>query len=228
MRCEWRGPDKPPHYIITVRSEETGEEVDFRATDVLSDRGADALRGGGTRVFKVRRLEDGSEIGEELVLKDCWVDADRVSEGKTMADIKRDAAGTPQEAVLASGLLTVDTHGDVYVDGEIDKTISKERRKELFIWDDVFLVHRSDARVEGFNGLRGFAARHTLQERAEKGSHPSIIGDVDSLGPIMFCSKKHYRIVFKETCKPLFLEDMLGKILYILGQTCKSVYYVLH
>lgn len=218
MRCEWRGPDKLPHYIVTVRSEETGEEVDFRAMDVLSDRGAEVLRGRGTRVFKVRRLEGGEEVGDELVLKDCWVDADRASEGKIMADIKRDAAGTPQEAVLESGLLTVVMHGDVRIGGEIDRTISKDKRKGLFVDDSVFLIHRSDAKVEGF---KGFTTKRGLDERAAEGSHPSRIG-YDSLNPRMYCPKKHYRVVFKEICKPLFLEDRLCGILLILSQTCSG------
>lgn len=226
MRCEWRGPDAIPHYIITVRSEETGEEVEYRAKDILSNVSADALRGRGTRVFKIRKVENGMEVGEELVLKDCWMDADRIREGGIMADILQDAAGTLQEAVLKSGLLTVVMHGDVHINGELDRTISKDERRQLFAEDSLFLVHRSDANKEKFNGL----LKQGLEERAVKGSHRSKSDYIhkSSLGPIMYCPKKHYRIVFKEACKPLFSEDILSRIFYILGQTCKSEYSIQH
>lgn len=224
MRCEWRGPDKTPHYIITVRSEETGEEVDYRATDILSNSNADALRGRGTRVFKIRQVENGAEIGKELVLKDCWMDADRVREGTLMADILGDAKGTPQEELLNNGLLTVVMHGDVRINGGLDRTISKDERKTLFAEDSLFLVHRSDVNKEKFSGL----LKQGLEKRAAKGSHLSKSDYIhkSSLGPIMYCPKKHYRIVFQEACKPLFMEDSLCKVFYILVQTCKSAYHL--
>lgn len=223
MRCIWRGPNEKTHYIINVRSEITGEEMEFLATDILSNIGADPLRGRGTRVFKIHRLENGAETGDEMALKDCWMDADRTREGEIMGSILQDAikAGSKENIQeLEEGLLSVFLHGDVHVAGKLDCTLTKDQRSELFAEDDLFLVHRSDLNKKKFNALLSKG----LQERAVKGSHRSKSDFIhrSNLSPIMYCPKKHYRIVFKEACKPLAEESGLCRIFFILGKVCRS------
>ncbi|KAL6298384.1 hypothetical protein BKA93DRAFT_754223 [Sparassis latifolia] len=63
-------------YDITDRAK-NGEVVVFRTSDILSDSGALRLHGRGTRVYRARRLdEDGSEVGNDIVVKDILADND--------------------------------------------------------------------------------------------------------------------------------------------------------
>lgn len=70
-----------------VRNEE-GEMHTYRTIESLSSVGADVLMGPGTRVWIVRRLENGVPTGDLCVLKDTWIHHDRRPEHGVLADIK--------------------------------------------------------------------------------------------------------------------------------------------
>jgi hypothetical protein len=69
--------DHQPQYEIQV------EDDVYCTTDVLSDFGADAIIGRGTRVFKVYNKMDVNKTPR--VLKDAWVEGDRSREGDILA-----------------------------------------------------------------------------------------------------------------------------------------------
>ncbi|THH07427.1 hypothetical protein EW146_g9326 [Bondarzewia mesenterica] len=61
------------YYDYTVQSA-GGIETVYRTKKILSDIGADALHGRGTRVWEAVKLEGGKEVGESAALKDVWID----------------------------------------------------------------------------------------------------------------------------------------------------------
>ena len=98
----------PSYYIFTIRTKDAEghfQEAQFKTVDLLSNVGAEALRGRGTRVWMVRRWVDGAETGDAMVLKDCWIDSDRTREGDIMAQIveEADAAEATRTEAAAAG-----------------------------------------------------------------------------------------------------------------------------
>lgn len=95
---------------------------------MISNIGADTLRGRGTRVWEVIELDgNGKEKGSDtFALKDVWVDDERAREGDILKDIRTAAAKSdkPKKALHAINtyFLTVVAYGDVHVQGEADKT----------------------------------------------------------------------------------------------------------
>ena len=86
----------------------------FRTVELLSSVGAEHLRGRGTRVWKVHEVV-GERLSEETyVLKDTWIDSDRMREGHIMAEI-RNSATKKEKELIEDALLTMEVHGDVYV-----------------------------------------------------------------------------------------------------------------
>lgn len=77
-----------PSWDITVRRQGTKECTVYRTKRVISNFAADAIRGRGTRVWEVVQLDEKqNEIDEVLVLKDSWIDADRLREGDILHKI---------------------------------------------------------------------------------------------------------------------------------------------
>ncbi|KIP01905.1 hypothetical protein PHLGIDRAFT_321572 [Phlebiopsis gigantea 11061_1 CR5-6] len=120
-----------PQYNIAVRDGEKGTTKPFRTRRLISNIGADPLSGRGTRVWEAIELggEDGEEMsgtGSTCVLKDFWVDNDRMREGAILAQIPVDANARGPESdekrTMDNCVLNVLTYGDVHVDGDPDKT----------------------------------------------------------------------------------------------------------
>ncbi|KAF9811597.1 hypothetical protein IEO21_06522 [Rhodonia placenta] len=125
MRCVTNGAevdDGSTRYDIDVRSSD-GTTTTYRTIRLLSDTGSEYLRGKGTRVWLVRKMEDGVECGEPLVLKDSWVDSNLQTEGDNLHTIRNCETDPPTGDLLDKYLLTVSCHGKVYVDGKLDHTL---------------------------------------------------------------------------------------------------------
>lgn len=121
--------DAVPQYDIAVRSFHNGRPTWYRTERLVSDIGADAPRGRGTRVWQVRRLgKDGKPVGDIRVLKDCWIDQDRKREGTILAEIRASAQTDAHKKAFEQYFLTVECHGDVYIDQDPDNTHSLLRR----------------------------------------------------------------------------------------------------
>lgn len=146
----------------------------YRALELLSDA-EESLGGKGTRVWKAVLVEDGVEHGDHVVLKDCWVDNPRLSEG-TITRTVRDAT-CPQDENNDDGrnpFLTVQCHGDVFLEHEratLDCTRSFVTKGDLL----------QDA---GSRTGQTSSDRRNTQSRSPK-------------------CRVHYRIVFKELCVPI-------------------------
>ena len=109
--------DDQPQYDIQV--------VDkvYRTTDVLSNFGADAIIGRGTRVFKVYDKEDPNKTPR--VLKDAWVEVDRSREGQILENLFAKIKSEGGEDKLRDAkqyFLTSVTWGDVEIKGALDNT----------------------------------------------------------------------------------------------------------
>ncbi|KAF7794452.1 hypothetical protein EIP86_005586 [Pleurotus ostreatoroseus] len=102
----YRKSDK--RFKILVRDQ--NNKVSWYVTEaLLSDMGVESLFGRATRVWSARKLDSKEEpIGPLVVLKDSWVDDDRVREG----DIYRQIQQHPETRQY---LLEVVCSGDVYL-----------------------------------------------------------------------------------------------------------------
>lgn len=209
-----------PYYIITVRSPE-GEKLRFKTEELLSNLGAEAIRGRATRVWKVRRWVGERAIEPDMVLKDCWIDSDRPCEGDVLESIHASAESKPaHKKVLDRGLLTKFAHGIVHVaEGVVDCTVPD--RDGLLHGDKWFLFHRSDELIKTFEKCKSDVASKKILG-AHRGLHDHLSNSV--LKPITYHSKKHYRIVFHEVCTTFADEKFLSGAFHMLSGTCTSAF----
>lgn len=167
---------------------------------------------------------DGLEIGEPMVLKDCWIDCDRLREGDIMEAVLASAKGTEHEAVLRRALLTTIMHGDVHIGDEIDKTIDAEERKQITRADQWIVFHRTEVKLKKFEMLcAGRSQMNTATTRGHRSLYDAIKSEPE-LKPITYTPKKHYRIVFREVCTTLHQEPYLVNVLSALISLCESAY----
>lgn len=103
----------------------------YRTTEVVANVSAQALRSRATRVWRGREVDkNGDATGDLVVIKDCWVDDERPREGDTLAaieDAARASKDVKHEARFHKYFLHVVCHGDVYVDGKKDNTLTLMR-----------------------------------------------------------------------------------------------------
>lgn len=214
------------YYIITVvwKNEETGEvkEVRYRTVKLLSNVGAESLRGRATRVWKAHRLEDGKIVGAPVVLKDCWADSDHTREGdvvkrikedaKKVSDVVLDSMGTTPEQALEKSLPQVVLHGDVKGD-RYDRTMSETDRTSVCDPNRWFVFHRTQENLDTFDAL------------CTKTNGLSAIYDWPRLNlkPVTHRPKSHYRIVFAEVCTVLYSIKYLPGVLDVLMELCFSM-----
>ncbi|KAJ3555204.1 hypothetical protein NM688_g2708 [Phlebia brevispora] len=185
------------NYDITVHSDAEPPRV-YRTLSLLSDSGALEMDARGTRVWKAVLVEDGKVVGEPVVLKDCWVDANRTCEG-TVVDLIRAATRTSEHAaewdrLLHDAFLTVRHHGYVFLDGERN---SMDCTLHLSLGDD--------------------------RAQEQSAEHPKA-GSTHGRSTV---AKRHYRIVFAEVCQPLQWETSLARVFRALAATA-SVLEMMH
>lgn len=126
----------PARYNILVRSE-TGEEQLYRTLELLHKQDAEYLVGRGTRVWKAVKIENGEEVGEPVVLKDAWVDHYREREDSISARVRKSAIDGVHRDLFDAGLLTILSHGDVFVAGLQDRTPLLPRNTESSFGNDL-------------------------------------------------------------------------------------------
>ncbi|KAI0922904.1 hypothetical protein AcV5_009769 [Taiwanofungus camphoratus] len=204
--------DGTPRYDITVRTPEA-EEVVYRTIGVLSDVGANAPLGRGTRVWEARKVVGNKEYGDSVALKDSWIDSDRDREGDLSASLRDSAASEEDREDIDARFLTVLHHGDVYIDGNADDTRTlMTRSMEIPSECSRYNVHVPPEDIlSGSN--TGTGHYRTPQEFNQE--------MIES--PPMHHPKAHYRIVFKEVCKPLHKITSLALILKVLSHTIDAL-----
>lgn len=220
MKSLWNGAAGSPfQYDITVRDMDTKEEKAYRTEELISDVGADHIRGRGTRVWKVHQVLAGGALSADVrVLKDAWIDSDRLCEGKVMDNIVGSTSDPEVKTRLKTILLTKETHGDVYIGDAADHTIAGPSR-------DKYIK----------NNTTKFVLRHeTPSSSADTNTRSTIVIDMpvgscndgparkpkEVAEPIYYHSKLHYRIVFEEACVTLHSIKSMGDFLFILAKAC--------
>lgn len=240
MTLRWDGGT--PQYDITVQpfpihdTEDSREEElkprTFRTKELLSGIGAEHLRGRGTRVWAVNELVNGDVVAETFVLKDTWVDSDRIREGKITATILKSVKNAKANALVKSALLSTEIHGDVLVNGVADCTLDGDFRRQLFNKNMPRFNFGQETPKQGSTSSASDIKSKTDANRESNTATPETkatlrpIGDHCDAGetekaipPIPHHSKSHYRIVFKELCRPLYKATSLEDILWMLLKT---------
>jgi hypothetical protein len=180
----------------------------FVTTKVLSNVGAEGLRGRGTRVWSAQQIVNGQTLPTRYVIKDYWVDDDRFREATIRQKIISDAPNERKQEILKRHLLTPFCSGDVLVDGEVDNTHHLLRRgasvptdlppyplfheRPLVISDDTILDH---------------------VPLAPKGSGIIISGAPAVPAVKIFHEKSHHRIVFIEQAETIDTLTSMGETL---------------
>ncbi|KIJ06645.1 hypothetical protein PAXINDRAFT_121498 [Paxillus involutus ATCC 200175] len=199
-------------YDITFR-EQGGSPAVYRTVAIISDFGADAMTGRGTRVFKayLRSLDGKSPSGpvNHVVIKDAWRDSDRDREDqilqKILSDIGQDKAEDAKKYFL-----TVLRAEDVSIKGGTDDTRQLLHGATTLgdcSWHDVW------PDKEPSRGSHLSSAGHTPTYLTRQGIPPAASAKIQH--------KKHFRIVFKEVCQPIFelksLRDVLETLLHAVA-----------
>lgn len=240
------GSDRKPRFDITIHAED-GSEAVFRTTRLISFIGTASMQGRGTRVWEAKRIKDGKEYGELVVLKDCWVDADRLREGTTIQMIREADISEEGRKVLDQGILTVICHGDVQMKGGVvDHTQDLlTRGKEISLKHGQFPLQTysvnlaqemsydagqsscfSDAQQGSSSnqgsGLSGTKRGSNTAPKGDAGHHrgdDAMSVAVQHRRYYQYHPRVHYRIVFKEVCTALHQEISLCPIFDYLSQT---------
>ena len=108
-------------FDITVHCKGGPAKV-FRTLELLSQEGASALHGRGTRVWKVKEKLGDGKFGTECVLKDVWADDDRDREDVIMQKMLESIESEIERKVVEGCLLTITCAGDVIVNDVVDQT----------------------------------------------------------------------------------------------------------
>jgi Fungal protein kinase len=117
-------------YDITV-CDYSGKERIFHTKVEISMRGADAMRGRGTRVWSVYDKMDDPEGKTLFALKDAWVNTDRPREGNTLRTLRGRLTEKGKVDALKHFLTEV-TCGDVHIGRTPDSTGTRIQNGKLF------------------------------------------------------------------------------------------------
>lgn len=101
--------------------------IEYRTVNPLSSIGAEAIKSRGTRVWDAQKIVPGGVEAEIVVIKDYWVDSDRIREA-VVWDRIISAAKDDKQASLLNHLLTPLCSGDVIIGSQPDSTFGVIRR----------------------------------------------------------------------------------------------------
>ncbi|CUA75303.1 Nucleoporin NUP133 [Rhizoctonia solani] len=191
-------PDAELNYDITINNSDTEDTTVYRTVKMVSDIGADCTDGRGTRVWMVQKLVDEKLVGPSYILKDLWMDEDRVEEHVILKEIRDAQPGSSQY------FLTPVDHGFARVNAEIDDTHKTLRRTELIPSINILPIHPSwTASVgNGRNGQRPLNARHSFGPPSDPcTSRQERHRDCQNLSEN---PRQRYLIVFEEIGQPVY------------------------
>ncbi|EED78860.1 predicted protein [Postia placenta Mad-698-R] len=184
-----------PRLDIDVR-DQNGTVVRYRTIRWLSDDGANDLRSRGTRVWEVCILDKNKEGVDRFALKDQWIDADRQREGMIIEQLRNANADKQTKDAIHQSLLTVEHHGDVYVEGMLDHT------RSLMARDGVPPMHSGSKLQQIPEDEVEETTTTKLSKRTQAGvgnyQTPDELGTASAQKIETYHAKVHYRIVFKE------------------------------
>jgi hypothetical protein len=126
----------------------------FRTRKIISSFGAEPLRGWGTRVFEAIEVDENDEKGAPVVLKDIWIDHDRMREGDILAQLY-DKADDEDKKVVKKHYLTTICHGDVLVETDTADDTRDLMRRLKTTEDNVFELQKKESMVPRHEGTSG-------------------------------------------------------------------------
>lgn len=183
------GVDEIDHvYVIEVYEE--GRVRKFRTTTsgLISGHGAHLLLGRGTWVCVVQEILE-SGFGPERILKDTWIDGERLREGNVIREIRERLKADGKEALLHH-FLTPETHGDVLIDGQLDSSHALLHRGQSLSSSAYLRVSRTPTNVVVSDVLPAFAP--------SDGATPHVANPSLPKAHRAPRDRQHYRIIFEE------------------------------
>jgi hypothetical protein len=171
------------------------------------------LRGRGTRVFEAIELdENGEPNGPRVVLKDIWIDSDRMREGDILSSLYESADGEDRRSVEKHFLTTI-CHGDVRTGNDMLDDTGKVLMRGLEIRPDCSLfelqrnpIMQNSKRPSGSEGLRA-TIRVQVSNSHQRYEH-----------------KTHYRVVFKEIGTTIDNMTSLPDVMKVLKDTAGGAF----
>ncbi|GJE94443.1 hypothetical protein PsYK624_106130 [Phanerochaete sordida] len=204
----------------------TGKSRVYRTSKLLSNVGTFAVRGRATRVWKAKLLKDGQLVGDDVAIRDNWIDADRPREADVINQILDDVppdvpnADNPDpeysKNTLRDHMLTVLASGDVVVDDHLDRT------QPAPLTFTSFTIRQEDKSEKAQS--RRTKDKAALQEELK--NHHEEVDDMMPIPPHhseQYHVKVHHRIVYKEVCIPLHEVKTLDEALYTILQAADAL-----
>lgn len=210
-------PGKHPVYDITVHvrlpgplnadADDLGSDlhtpVTWRTTELINQDNAADLRGRATRVWAVVKVVDGVEIPTQTgVLKDSWIDSDRVREGAVLDEIKGSELSDEDRSLFEDLFLTVLAHGDVLINGVSDNT--RRMTGNVATPDDIrfsISVPQTEPPADKAQQQDTMSVATGSQDPAA--SSASAVSKPGTRPPIVYSEKTRYRVVFLQRCVSL-------------------------
>ena len=215
-----RVPDALSQFIITVHPDREREKPRrFRTKSVISLSGAEPLRGRGTRVFEAVEIDDqGCKKGSNVVLKDIWVDKDRMREGTILTQILNEAGAKGDECQRQVGkyFLTTICHGDVLLDPDVIDDTEQGLMRGLRTTDRTFSLR--NLMITAMTKSRSESSSDSRPESLPK---TNVYGH--GRGAIPYAHKTHYRIVFEECGVPIHHIRLFHDVLKVLADTTQGL-----
>lgn len=189
----------------------------FRTSKLISGIGAETIRGRGTRVWEVHEVKDGKvDSSRTYVLKDTWVDSDRMREGDVVIEIRADAEqlkDAEEKKALLGSLLNTALAGDVLLsDGAVDCTTRGCNRGRRIV--------KNDESSPDPNPSQNRKRKRDSVIGTPKDLHDAANDTEDAEKTITYDAKTHYRIVFEEVCDVLHEIKSIQKIMFMLWKAC--------
>ncbi|KAF9241208.1 hypothetical protein BU15DRAFT_45238 [Melanogaster broomeanus] len=197
-------------YKITIKGKV------YHTTTTISDFGAEAMRGRGTRVFKAYDRSDPHK--KPVVIKDAWRDSDRKREDEILKEILhdiREKVGVEEEKDARKYFLTVLNGEDVKIHERKDDTEQLLRCNALpdaTTSYDLFpdKVSSQPLHTSSVGSLPLFPFRRTIPAPVSEKIH----------------HKQHFRLVFAEAGEPIFESKNLTEVTHTLGDAVKVLGYM--
>ena len=192
------------HYSEAGPNEDLSRPVDIsklrtvtmRTEKLEADFGAEAMRSRGTRVWSGRILGKGKWGGKLAVLKDYWVEHDRLREATIREKILGDVETDEDRDTLSSHLLTPMCSGDVVIAGKMDTTHNLRHAADVPTAKMYPTFHEAKP-----------SATDTIPKEGER-SIPQGTGTLRrplerARATVMLCDKSHHRIIFLEVAQTI-------------------------
>ncbi|KAF5355586.1 hypothetical protein D9757_012819 [Collybiopsis confluens] len=197
----------PRQYNITVNGQK------FSTVKNLADYSADSLVSRATRVWLVK-----DEEGREYVLKDVWMDTDRLPEHEICAILLKDVLkkrGLDDHRTLSNHMLTARVFERMKIDG-MDDTTPRMMNEQTPTTSSVFdlaipILVPASARSSHPSETS------SQDNRSETSKRTSVYIQTTCSPKLTIRSKYHYRIVFEEDGTDLYSEMSLHNVFKTLS-----------